>query len=221
MKKTKKAIIFGTDSFADIVYFYLTNDSEYEVVAFTATKEYLDKKSKFDLPIIAFDQIEKNYSTNDYEMYIAVGYVKMNKIRAKFYNEAKSKGYRLLTYISSNASVYTKEIGDNCFILEDNTLQPYLKIGNDVVFWSGNHIGHHSIIGDHCYITSHVVISGHCEIKEYSFIGVNATIRDSITIEKENIIGAGAIILKSTAEKDVYAARHTELFPKRSDEVNI
>ena len=221
MKKIKKAIIFGFDSFAEIVYYYLTHDSEYEVCAFTASEKYINSKEKFSLPIIPFENIEKEYCVDEYEMYIAIGYTNMNKIRARFYEEAKSKGYKLLSYVSTNASVYTERIGDNCFILEDNTLQPYLKIGNNVVMWSGNHIGHHSIINDHCYITSHVVISGHCKIKEFSFIGVNATIRDGITIEKENIIGAGAIILKSTKEKEVYASRNTELFPKPSNQINI
>ena len=35
-----------------------------------------------------------------------------------------------------------------------------VRIGNDVVLWSGNHIGHDSTIGDHCFIASHVVVSG-------------------------------------------------------------
>lgn len=221
MQKIKKAVIFGTDSFADIVYFYLTNDSEYEVVAFTATNEYIKESTKFGLPIVSFDNIENNYNPNEYEMYIAVGYANLNKTRARFYVEAKEKGYKLLTYISSKATVWTKDIGDNCFILEDNTLQPFLKIGNNVVFWSGNHIGHHSTIEDHCYITSHSVISGHCHIKEYSFIGVNATLRDAITVEKENIIGAGALILKSTKEREVYVAKKTEVFPRSSDRMKI
>ena len=221
MEKTKKAIIFGTGSFADIVYFYLTNDSEYEVVAFTATNDYIKDDKKFNLPIVSFENIENIYSSNEYEMYIAVGYVNLNKTRAKFYYEAKEKGYKLLTYISSKATVFTDDIGDNCFILEDNTLQPFLKIGNNVVFWSGNHIGHHSIIEDHCYITSHAVISGHCRIKEYTFIGVNATIRDAIIIERENVIGAGALILKNTKEKEVYVAEKTKVFPRSSDRIKI
>ncbi|MEA2018696.1 MAG: acetyltransferase [Campylobacterota bacterium] len=221
MQKTKKAVIFGTDSFSDIVYFYLTNDSEYEVVAFTATSDFIKEDTKFNLPIVDFKNIEEKYNTEEYEMYIAVGYVGLNKIRAKFYDEAKQKGYKLLTYISSQATVLTQDIGDNCFILEDNTLQPFLKVGNDVVFWSGNHIGHHSNIEDHCYITSHAVISGHCNIKEYSFIGVNATLRDAITIEKDNIIGAGALILKSTKEKEVYVAKKTDVFPRSSDRMKI
>ena len=53
-------------------------------------------------------------------------------------------------------------MGDNCFIFEDNTVQPFVTLGNNLVLWSGNHIGHHSTLRDHCFISSHVVISGFC-----------------------------------------------------------
>ena len=222
INKTKKAIIFGTGSFAEVAYFYLTNDSEYEISAFTATKEYIKNNKTFlELPLVSFEKIEASFPPDKYEMFIAIGYANLNKIREKFYNEAKIKGYKLLTYISSKAAVWTRDIGDNCFIMENNTIQPFVKIGNNVVIWSGNHIGHHSIIEDHCFISSHVVICGHCRIKSYTFLGVNSTIRDSVTIEKENIIGANALILKDTKERQVYAAKMTKLHPKDSFQIKI
>lgn len=221
MQKTKKAVIFGTGSFSELVYYYLTNDSEYEVVAFTATSDSIENETFFDLPLRAFETIEKEYPSNEYEMFIAIGYVQLNKVRERFYNEAKDKGYTLLTYISSKSSTFTEKVGDNCFIFEDNTVQPFVEIGNNVILWSGNHIGHHTKIESHNFIASHAVVSGHCIIKEHSFIGVNATIRDEIVIEKENIIGAGSLILKNTKEKEVYVAKRTDVFPKTSDKVKI
>ena len=219
MEKRKKAVIFGTGSFGELAYYFLTNDSEYEVVAFTETEP--KKDTLFGLPVVDFQNIEKKYPPKEYEMFIAVGYAKLNKIREKFYYEAKQKGYQLLTYISSKSSVFTDVIGDNCFIFEDNTIQPFVEIKNNVIIWSGNHIGHHTIIKSHTFIASHAVISGHCHIKERCFIGVNATIRDGIVIEKENIIGAGALILKNTKEKEVYAAEGTKPSLRSSEEVRI
>jgi len=140
-----------------------------------------------------------------------VGYNKMNKIREKKYFEAKDKGYELITYISSNASVYDNlKIGDNCFIFEDNTLQPFSEIGNNTILWSGNHIGHHSKIGNNCFISSHVVIAGRVTIGDNTFIGINSTIRDNVKVNKENMIGAGSLILSDTDEKAVYSVRGTE-----------
>lgn len=221
MKKTKKAIIFGTGSIAELAHYYLTNDSEYEVVAFTADKDYIKEETFFKLPLVPFEEIENKYSINEYEMFIALSYANLNKVRESKFNHAKEKGYKLLSYISSKCTDFSNAIGDNCFILEDNTIQPFVKIDNNVTLWSGNHIGHHSVIDSHNFIASHVVISGHCHIKEYSFIGVNATIRDGITIEKENIIGAGSLILKNTKEKEVYVAKKTDVFPRSSDRMKI
>ena len=49
-----------------------------------------------------------------------------------------------------------------------------------------------------------IVISGHCEIGEYSFLGVNATIRDNIKVANDTLVGAGATILKNTLENKTY-----------------
>ena len=42
MKKTKKAILFGTSGQAEVMDYLLTVDSEYEIVAFTSTLDYID-----------------------------------------------------------------------------------------------------------------------------------------------------------------------------------
>ena len=128
----------------------------------------------------------------------------------------------MANYISSRCSSLSQfQPGDNCFILEDNTIQPYVKIGNNVVLWSGNHIGHDVLIEDHCFITSHVVVSGFVKIERNCFLGVNATIRDGITIAPETLIAAGAIIMKDTEEKGVYLAQRSVKFEKNSDEIKI
>ena len=207
----EKVVIFGTSIMAEVVYYYLTKDSPYEVVAFTADKEFIAEKEFFKLPVIPFEDVENVYPPERFKMFIAVGYQKINKVRARKYAQAKEKGYALISYISSEAMVWDNvEIGDNCFIFENNVVQPCVKIGNDVIIWSGNHIGHHGTIGDHCYIASHVVISGLVKIEPYCFLGVNATIRDDITIARECIIGAGALILKDTKEREIYKGTATE-----------
>lgn len=210
-KKIKKLIIFGIGEQAELAHYYFTNDSQYEIVAFTVDQAYKDKESLFSLPVVSFEDIDKEYPNYQFEMFIAIGYNKVNQIRAEKYLAAKGKGYTLASYISSRASIFTQLIGENCFILEDNTIQPFVKIGNNITLWSGNHIGHHSIIEDHSFITSHVVVSGGCNIGRFTFIGVNATLRDHLTIGQSNVIGAGVILLKNTEDYKVYIANATEV----------
>lgn len=214
----KKVIIFGTGDFGKVVHFYLTHDSPYEIVAFTANKWAIKEKEIFGLPVIPFETIESVYPPTEFTMFVAVGYLKMNKVRAQICSEAKEKGYELLTYVNSKVTKWDElDIGENCFIFENVVIQPFVKIGNDVIMWSGNHIGHHSIIGDHCFITSHVVISGNVKIGSYCFLGVNSTIRDGITIAPECVIGAGSLILEDTMEKGVYTSEKAKMLPITSD----
>ncbi len=220
MNDLDKVLIFGTGLIAEVVQFYLKKDSPYEVVAFTADRQFVKEKEFQGLPLVPFDEVQKFYPPNEYAMFIAVGYTKVNKVRAQKYNEAKGKGYKLVTYVNSRTVHWgDTKIGDNCFIFENQTIQPFVSIGNDVIIWSGNHIGHHSSIGDHCFISSHVVISGSVKIEPYCFIGVNATIRDGVTIARENVIGAGALILKNTKEKNVYIGKTAELYSDDSSKL--
>lgn len=219
---SSKIVLFGTGSIAQVAHFYLTHDSEHEVAAFTVNESHLTQKELMGLPVVPFESVEHEFPPDSFKMYVAVGYKKVNRVRAAIYAEAKRKGYELISYVSSKCTHWGDTIiGDNCFIFEDNTIQPFVTIGNDVVIWSGNHIGHHVTIGDHCFITSHVVISGHVSIGSYSFLGVNATTRDNISIGEACVIGAGALIMKSTKDREVYIGSRTEPDVRNSDEIGL
>ncbi len=201
-----KVVIFGLQDFAQLASFYLQQDSEHEVVAFSVHQQYLPAELEFEgLPIVTFEAVEKTFPPSDFSFFAPMSARKMNRLRASVYQQIKSKGYRLISYISSRATIYSRsQIGDNCFILEDNTVQPFTSIGNNVVLWSGNHIGHHSVIKDHVTFTSHVVLSGHCLVEPYSFFGVNATIRDGVHIAEGSFIAMSAAITKDTEPWGVY-----------------
>jgi len=207
-----KVVIFGLGDISQIAKFYLENDENYEVVAFTIDKEYLKEDKIEGLPVIAFEELASVYPSSKFKMFIPLSYTKVNKLREAKFLEAKEKGYKFISYISPDATVASNsKIGENCFIFEDNTIQPFVTIGDNCILWSGNHIGHHSTIKAHCFIASHVVVSGGVEIGENTFIGVNATLRDHIKIGKSNVIGAGAIILGDTEDNKVYMTQSTEV----------
>jgi len=217
-----RLVIFGAGDIARLAHYYFTHDSKHEVAAFTADQKYIKDDSFLKLPLVAFEDVAKRYPPQDYKMFVAMSYAKMNKLRAEKYYQAKQLGYELVSYISSRCSFLTEyPVGENCAILEDNTIQPFVRIGNNVTLWSGNHIGHDATIDDHCFLASHIVVSGHVHIHPYCFIGVNATLRNSIEIAPETLIGAGAIIMKNTEPKGVYLPQRAELFTKKSDEIEL
>ncbi len=207
----KPLVIFGFGDIAQLAHFYFSKDSEYEVVAFTVDSAYRTTATFCGLPVIVFEEIAAHYSPDKYELFIALSYSKLNTARKEKYLAAKAMNYRLASFVSSRATVLNDgRIGENCFILEDNTIQPFVTIGNNVTLWSGNHIGHHSTIKDHCFIASHVVVSGGVEIGEQCFIGVNATLRDHIKVGKKCVVGAGALLLADAEPEGVYIGTASE-----------
>lgn len=207
----KQLVIFGSSDIGELAYYYFSTDSNYEVVAFTLDENYIKDSEFCGLPVIPFEDIDKKYPPDSYDFFIALGYSKLNAVRREKFFAAKAVGYKLVSFISSRATVLNEgRIGENCFIFEGNTIQPFVTIGNNVTLWSGNHIGHHSIIHDHTFITSHVVVSGGVEIGEQCFIGVNATLRDHIKVGDRCVIGAGALLLADAELEGVYLGSATE-----------
>lgn len=217
-----KIVIFGTELAAELAHYYLTTDTAHEVVAFTVNKNFIKEPAFCGLPVVPFEEVVVLYPPDKYKLFAPLSERKMNLIRAKVYLEAKDLGYDFISYISSRATVLTDKIGENCFILEDNTIQPFVSIGNNVVLWSGNHIGHHSIIKDHVYFTSHVVLSGRCVIDSYCFFGVNATIRDGVHAAEGTLFAMGTNFTgKNTEPWSVYKGNPSKKADISSKDIDL
>lgn len=217
----KPLIIFGLGEMAQLAHYYFTTDSDFEVVAFTVDSKYINNTTFYDLPVIAFEEIALHYSPDQYDLFIAIGYSKLNMVRKEKYLTAKEKGYRMASFVSSHATVLNDGcIGENSFIFEANIIQPFVTIGNNVILWSGNNIGHHSIIKDHCFIACQAVLSGGVEIGERCFIGANATLRDHIKVGEKCVIGAGALLLADAEPESVYIGAASERTGFQSTELS-
>lgn len=218
--KTKKLVIVGTGEFGQIAYEYFSYDSEYEVVAFAVEEKYKKEDCLYNLPVVLFEKMLSEYPPDLYNVFVAVTYPKLNRVRTRLFNECKAMGYTCATYISSRAFVWHNvSIGENTFIFEDNTIQFKAKIGDNVILWSGNHIGHGSIVGNHCWLTSHVVISGFCKVGSSCFIGVNAAVGDRVSIADDVVLGAGAVTVKNLQQKGmVYIGTPAKMTGKSSYE---
>ena len=208
----KRVVIFGVSDAAELAHYYFTKDTNLAVEAFTVDAAFMPQEKEFcALPVVPFENVQARYSPSEFLLFVALGYSNLNQTRKEKYRDAKALGYQLASYVSSKASVLNEgNIGENCFVLEDNTIQPFTSIGNNVTLWSGNHIGHHTRIDDHCFFASHIVVSGRVHVGESCFVGVNATLRDHITVGENCIIGAGALLNTDAAAGGVYVGNATE-----------
>jgi sugar O-acyltransferase (sialic acid O-acetyltransferase NeuD family) len=205
MTEKNKIIIFGTGETARLAYEYFSHDSSYSVIAFAVNKEHKQSDNFLNLPLEEIENLEKKFHPDEYLGFVALGSGHLNRDRQKVFGQVKGLGYKCASYISSKAFRWRDvQIGENCFIMENNVLQSGVKIKDNVTLWSGNHIGHLSTIESHCFISSHVVISGNCSFGQNCFVGVNSSFADGVKIGKDNFIGLGTIINHDTENDSVY-----------------
>jgi sugar O-acyltransferase (sialic acid O-acetyltransferase NeuD family) len=223
MGNGQKIVIVGDGESAEIAYEYFTHDSDHQVIAFAVEQAHLKRSSLFGLPIVPFEEMERRYEPQSHRAHVAISSTFLNRLRARLFRQTKEKGYSCVSYVSSRAFVWRNvEIGENCFIFENNVLQYHVRLGDDVVLWSGNHLGHRTHIGNHAFVSSHVVISGFCEVGDHSFMGVNSCVGDNVKIAADNVIGAGAVVVKNTEPRKVYVGNPAKPLDKDSfDSFNV
>lgn len=203
-------VVFGAGQTAEVVAYYLEGDGERQVVGFCVDQEYLKEDVFLGKPVVSVDTLAAEFPPQTHAVFVALSFVGLNRPRAEKLAELTRMGYQATRFIHSKAMVAPSvPVGPNSLVLESNVIQVGCRIGANTFLWSGNHVGHHSVIGDHCYVASHVVISGAVTVGDYTFIGVNATIRDNIKIASRNIIGAASVILSDTEEGNVFKAPQT------------
>lgn len=194
----KSVIIFGTNDVSQLAAFYLENDSDRKVHAFCVDREHWDGRTcVFNKPVVFF---EEQYDLS-YDFFVPLY---DNNLRFTKAEEVKKRGFNLISYISSKATNWSTKIGENCFIMEDNTIQPFVEIGDNVIMWSGNHIGHHTKIRDNVFISSHVVICGNCKINSFCWLGVNSSVKDGLVLETGTLLGMGSVVIENTEPNKSY-----------------
>jgi sugar O-acyltransferase (sialic acid O-acetyltransferase NeuD family) len=206
MAEGSRIVLVGAGEQGEIAYEYFTHDSPHEVVGFAVEPQFRgDQEELFGLPVFDLDEIAERFPPDTYKAFVSVSSTHLNRVRARLFRHVKELGYSCETYVSSHAFVWRDvEIGENSFIFENNVLQYGVSVGDNVILWSGNHVGHQTKIHDDVFISSHCVISGFCEIGRSSFLGVNSTFGDNLKVAEDCVIGAGAVVVKNTKPGLVY-----------------
>jgi acetyltransferase-like isoleucine patch superfamily enzyme len=203
-------VLFGTGRGAEVAHRFLAKDSPHNIVAFTVDDRYIQGASHRGLPLVPFEEVERRFPPDDFRMLILLGYQNMNGLRAEKYQQAKAKGYSLESYVASDIfRVEPLDVGENCFIMDNQSISLDVRIGNDVVMWSSNHIGDLSTIGDHAWISSHVTLAAHVRIGERAFLGIGATVPGRRTVGRASFVGADVLVSSDVPDGAVRVAGQT------------
>ena len=203
-------VILGSGELAQLAHFYFTQDAGRQVLAFAVDRDRMDVNRLRGLPVVACEDLPRLYPPEQVQVFVAIGYSQLNRVRAKRCEALRQGGYGLATYVSSRASVWPDLlIGGNCMVMEGNCLQPFVTLGEGVIMFASSVISHHVEIGDHCFIGSEATLCGGVKVGARSFIGANATVREHLRVGRDCLIGAGALILKDTADGSAYLSPGT------------
>ena len=212
-------IIFGASSFASLVSYVMTHDSDYEVAAFAVDFAHLHANLHDGKPVVAFEEVEAQFPPDTYTMLIPLGGNRdRNEVRVSRYLAAKRKGYRFATYVSSRAIVWPDlRVGENSMIFEAAVIQPHASIGNNCILRSQVCVSHHARIGDHCFIAAGAVVGGNADLGPRCFLGLNSTVRDGVTVPSACLIGAGAAVISDLPAAGTYMGVPARLQTPRSE----
>jgi sugar O-acyltransferase (sialic acid O-acetyltransferase NeuD family) len=202
----ERVVIVGAGEQAALAFEYFTYDSPHEVIAFSAEPEFITTDVFCGLPVVPFDKLAVECPPTGHQAFVAVSSTQLNRVRRRLYGAVKAVGYRCVSYVSSRAFVSPSvQIGENTFVLEGNSLHHLARIGNDVILMSGVHVGHQSVIEDDCFLASRVVIAGSCRVGRGSFLGIASCVANNLSVAEDCLIGAGAVVIKDTITRQVYA----------------
>jgi sugar O-acyltransferase (sialic acid O-acetyltransferase NeuD family) len=205
-----RIVLFGTGRGAEVAHRFLLKDSPHEIVAFTVDDRFVSAATHRGLPLVSFEEVERRYPPEDFRLLVLLGYQRMNALRAEKYGQAKAKGYTLESYVASDIfRVEPIQVGENCFIMDNQSISLDVRIGNNVVMWSSNHVGDLTTIEDHAWLSSHVTIAANVTVGERAFLGIGATVSGRVTIGTAGFVGADALVSDDIPAGSVRIAGHS------------
>ena len=201
-------VIFGAGQIADVARVYIDAHGEDRIVGFTVDTNYCMADTFSSKPLVPWERLESYFPPEQVKLLGPLSFRQLNEFRTNRYLEGKSRGYNFTSFIHPCSSVYAEKIGENCFILENNTIQPFVEIGNNVIIWSGNHIGHHTKIEDNCFITSNNAISSNVIIEKGCFISGSVTVDYGLTVGSQSFLGINSTVRKDLSAESVLRHRN-------------
>lgn len=192
----EKLIIVGISTAAREITEFINYHRLFEIIGYAVNSAYLKIKEFQGKPVFALEDLEKNYA-EDYKLFVAVQWNKLNRDRKNLYYYCKTHGFKLANVISPTAIIRSQIKTDNLFIDDNVIIKNNVKLGNNCYLKASCICGPNTIISDNCFLGLNSIIGGGCIIGEQSFIGLNATVFDCTTVGRKCLIGACAVVKRN------------------------
>ena len=142
-------------------------------------------------------------TTKDIEIYnknyfiIGIG---NNSIRKKINNENNLKLYSAIH--PSAIIAEDVKIGTGSVIMAGVVINPGTVIGKNCIINTCSSLDHDNLLEDYVHISPGAHLAGTVSVKEGTWICTGAIVKNNITIGKNNIIGAGGVVIKDIIEEN-------------------
>lgn len=207
---------------AELALARFQQEGRYDVVGFTVDGSLIREREFCERPLIAFEDVTKEFPPDAARMFIAVGPVQVNAVSAERFLHARRLGYRFVSYVSPFSLVdRTVVMGENCSIGEQAVISPFARLGDNVRIGTASVVGHHSVLEDHCFVGINCSISGSVHVGARALVGAGAVIRDRVNLGRASIVGAGATIVRDTAAETVQVAPEAVELPINSQRIRL
>jgi acetyltransferase-like isoleucine patch superfamily enzyme len=206
-------VLFGAGQIAAVAKVYLDAHGPDRVVGFTVDAAYRSAESFAGLPLVAWESLEERFPPAAVKLLGPLSYRRLNEFRRDRHLEGRARGYAFASFIHPACHIYTDVIGENSFILENNVIQPFVEIGVGVMMWSGNHIGHHSVIGDYCFFASQVGLGGGARIGNRCFVGGKVGVEGGVSVGDGCFLGSDVLVKKDLPADSAVPGRAAPIAP--------
>jgi len=136
---------------------------------------------------------------------IAVGY-HHRRFRKEIYGTLKGRGVPIATFVHPSSHVEkSARLQEGSIVLVDCTIDMHVRIGENVLLSSRCFVSHHAKIGNHTFCGPAVNLAGNAEIGECCFLGINTTCIDGVSIGRNVLTAAGAVVTKDVPDDSLIA----------------
>lgn len=159
----------------------------------------------YGVPVIGSDSDVQRYHADEIELVNGVGSIGSTALRQKIYEKFKRQGYCFRQVIHSTAVVSRRaELAEGVQVMAGAVINIGTHISENSIINTNASVDHDCEIGAHVHIAPGVTLSGGVEVGGGSHIGTGVSVVQGVKIDKETIIGAGAVVVKDLVGKQVF-----------------
>lgn len=147
------------------------------------------------LPVIPLSRLVAQYPPNRYAVLVAVGYLRMNRVRELVSEKIAELGYGFGSYVHPSVEVLPSVIiEDNCIVLDHVSIHPGTRIGMGSFISSGSVLGHDCGVGAYSWIGSGCALGGRVRLGRRCFLGLHAALGHGAALGEAVFVGAQTFV---------------------------